>query len=75
MTAPDGKVDPSRLRGTIIFVSDRGAVIRYSVHAVRGNRRLDTEQLLMLGIENERIVEATFAPFDQAEYDRFFMPP
>jgi ketosteroid isomerase-like protein len=58
-----------------IFVSDRGAVMRYSVNAVRGNRRIDTEHLLRLEIENGQIVEALFAPLDQAEYDRFFSLP
>ena len=58
-----------------VFVSDRGAVLRYSVVAERGSRRLETEQLLLLEIENDRITEAIFAPIDQAEYDRFFSPP
>jgi ketosteroid isomerase-like protein len=58
-----------------IFVSDRGAVMHYRVRAARGNRALDTEHLLLLEIENGQIVTASFAPLDQAEYDRFFSPP
>ncbi len=55
-----------------IFVSDRGAVARYKVHALRGDRVLDVEQLLILRIDGGRVVEAVFAPIDQYRYDRFW---
>ena len=58
-----------------IFVSARGAVAHYRIHAVRGSERLDTEHLFMLRIVEGRIVEATFAPLDQQRYDRFFTLP
>ena len=57
-----------------IFASEEGAVLRYSIHAVRGNERLDTEHLFRIRIENGLITEGIFAPVDQAAYDRFFTP-
>jgi len=57
-----------------IFVSDRGAVLRYSIHAVRGTRSLDIEHLFVIRIVDGRITEAVFAPADQGRYDRFFSP-
>jgi ketosteroid isomerase-like protein len=57
------------------FVSERGAVLHYRIHAVRGSERLDTEHLFLVRIEAGRIFEATFAPFDQQRYDRFFTLP
>jgi len=56
-----------------IFSNDRGAVIRYSIHARRGERLLDTEHLFMIRIQETRIVEAVFAPLDQALYDEFWL--
>jgi len=58
-----------------IFVSDRGAVMRYTVEAQRGGQQLETEHLFLLTIEHGRIVRATFAPLDQGAYDKFFSPP
>jgi ketosteroid isomerase-like protein len=58
-----------------IFVSDRGAVLRYVIHATRGARRLDTEHLFVIRVVEGRITEAVFAPADQARYDRFFGAP
>jgi ketosteroid isomerase-like protein len=55
-----------------IFVSDRGAVVRYKVHALRGDRVLDIEHLFLLRIEGGRVVEAVFAPIDQHRHDRFW---
>lgn len=57
-----------------IFVSENGAVLRYSVHAVRGGDELDTEHLFLARIENGRITEGVFAPFNQRRYDRFYQP-
>lgn len=57
-----------------IFTSDQGAVLRYRVHAVRGIQELDMEHLFMIRVEDGCIIEAIFAPIDQARYDRFFAP-
>ena len=57
-----------------VFVSDRGAVLRYSIHASRGTRSLDVEHLFVIRIVDGRITEAVFAPSDQGRYDRFFSP-
>jgi ketosteroid isomerase-like protein len=56
-----------------IFSSDGGAVLRYSVRALRDGRLLEIEHLFMLRIEDGRIVEGTFAPIDQERYDRFWL--
>ena len=58
-----------------IFVSDRGAVLRYSIHALRGDRVLDIEHLFLVRIDDGRVVEAVFAPIDQHRYDRFWDAP
>ena len=55
-------------------VSERGAVLRYSIHAIRGTRSLDIEHLFMIRVVDGRITEAVFAPVDQDRYDRFFSP-
>jgi ketosteroid isomerase-like protein len=55
-----------------VFVSDRGAVLRYTIHAARGARTLDGEHLFMIRVVAGRITEAVFAPVDQQRYDRFF---
>lgn len=55
-----------------VFVSDRGAVLRYGVRARRGRNVLDTEQLLLIRVEQDRISEALFAPVDQRAYDAFW---
>jgi ketosteroid isomerase-like protein len=57
-----------------IYVSEAGAILRYSVHAVRGIHELDTEHLFMVRITEGRIADGVFAPVDQAKYDRFFTP-
>jgi ketosteroid isomerase-like protein len=57
-----------------IFVSERGAVLRYAIHAIRGPRSLDIEHLFMIRVVGGRITEAVFAPVDQQRYDRFFSP-
>jgi ketosteroid isomerase-like protein len=66
----------SELRSDLIdiFVSEAGAVLRYRLHAVRGIQELDMEHLFMIRVEAGRIIEAVFAPIDQARYDRFFAP-
>ncbi len=55
-----------------IFVSDHGAVLRYSIHALRGDRVLDIEHLFLVRIDDGRVVEGVFAPIDQHRYDRFW---
>jgi ketosteroid isomerase-like protein len=57
-----------------ILVSDRGAVLRYNIHAVRGTQTLDTEHLFLIRVAGGLITEAVFAPIDQYGYDRFFSP-
>jgi ketosteroid isomerase-like protein len=56
-----------------VFVSEVGAVVRYSVWARRGSDVLETEHLLLTRIEDDKIVEAVFAPMDQGKYDRFWL--
>jgi ketosteroid isomerase-like protein len=56
-----------------IFVSERGAVMRYRISARRGPRRLEIEHLLLIEIEQGQVEEAVFAPLDQERYDRFWM--
>ena len=56
-----------------IFVSARGAVVRYEIWAQRGSHVLEIEHLLLTRIEGGRIIEATFAPIDQEKYDGFWI--
>ena len=55
-----------------VFVSDRGAVLRYAIKAHRGREVLDLEQLFITRIEDGHVVEARFVPSDQEAYDRFW---
>jgi ketosteroid isomerase-like protein len=55
-----------------IFVSETGAVMRYSIHAQRGTEFLDTEHLFHFRAEHGVITHARFAPIDQYAYDHFF---
>ena len=55
-----------------IFVSDTGAVMRYSVRAQRGTEHLETEHLFHFHAEDGRITDARFVPIDQYAYDHFF---
>ena len=58
-----------------IFVSDRGAVVRYRIHAERGAETLDMEHLFMIGIDEDGLItEGVFAPIGQHRYDHFFRP-
>jgi ketosteroid isomerase-like protein len=57
-----------------VFVSDRGAVMRYAVHAYRGVHHLETEHLFLIQIENGQVSQARFVPIDQLAYDAFFTP-
>jgi len=57
-----------------IFASERGAVLRYSIHAIRGAGSLDIEHLFVIRVVEGRITDAVFAPNDQCRYDRFFSP-
>jgi len=56
-----------------VFTSDRGVILRYSVHASRRDRVLDIEHLFMIRVEHGCIVEGIFAPIDQGLYDRFWI--
>jgi ketosteroid isomerase-like protein len=64
-----------RLESTLleIFVNDRGAVLRYAIHATRAGKTLDTEHLFTIRVRESRIVEARFAPLDQESYDEFWL--
>jgi ketosteroid isomerase-like protein len=55
-----------------VYVSDHGAVLRYSIEARRGSSTLDTEHLFCARIEDGVVTEAFFAPLDQERYDRFW---
>ncbi|MGI9591552.1 MAG: nuclear transport factor 2 family protein [Myxococcota bacterium] len=55
-----------------VFVSDRGAVLHYTLEARRGSELLETEHLFRVRIENDRVTEGHFAPLDQESYDRFW---
>jgi ketosteroid isomerase-like protein len=55
-----------------ISVSERGAVIHYSVDARRGELHLETDQLLLIRIQEAKIVSAVLAPVDQEAHDRFW---
>ena len=58
-----------------IFANDGGAVLRYSVRALRGDRSLDIEHLFMIRIRRGEVVEGVFAPLDQHRYDEFWLDP
>jgi len=55
-----------------VFVSDRGAVLHYTLSAQRGSQQLETEHLFRVRIEHEVVTEGVFAPVDQESYDRFW---
>jgi len=58
-----------------IFVSDRGAVARYRIRAIRGEEMLDMEHLFMISIDDDGLIfEGVFAPIGQERYDHFFRP-
>ena len=65
-------VDELRSDVVDIFVSERGAVIRYRAQAQRGPKRYDNEVLLVLSIADERVVEATVVPVDQQKSGEFW---
>jgi ketosteroid isomerase-like protein len=56
-----------------IFTNERGAVLRYAIHATRGDRVLDIQHLFMVKIKDGLIVEGVFAPIDQERYDDFWL--
>lgn len=55
-----------------IFVNDRGAVLRFIVEANRGSDELHIEQLLVLAIEENRVVQATSVPTGQGQSNQFW---
>lgn len=55
-----------------VYVSERGAVLHYSIEARRGSSTLDTQHLFCARIENGLVTDAFFAPVDQERYDRFW---
>jgi len=57
-----------------VYTGAEGGVIRYAVHARRGDQELDTEQLFLFRVEGNRIVAGVLANVDPVAYDRFFLP-
>lgn len=55
-----------------VFVSERGAVLRYAIEAHRGSHALEIEQIFVTRIEQGCVVEAIFTHSDQERYDRFW---
>ena len=54
------------------YASDTGAVIRYRTLATRGGKHLDMQYLLLLAIEQQRIVRSELVPIDQRRNDEFW---
>jgi ketosteroid isomerase-like protein len=48
-----------------VFTGETGVVLRYSIHARRGDRVLDIEHLFMIQVLDGVIIEGVFAPLDQ----------
>jgi hypothetical protein len=65
-------VDDLRMDLSDVFVSDRGAVASYHVAARRGDRRLDTNMLLVTHIRDGRVTEVLTVPVDAEESDSFW---
>jgi ketosteroid isomerase-like protein len=55
-----------------VYASEKGAIIRYRLRADHGPRHLDTEHLLILEIDEQRITGLVTIPMDQDANDRFF---
>ncbi len=55
-----------------IYVNDRGSVLRYSLHATRGDRAIETEHLFRIEVDRGVITKAVFVPIDQSLYDAFW---
>ena len=65
-------VDELRSEVRDIFTSERGAVIHFQVSARRGPKRLETETMLILTIEADRILEATVVTTNQRISNEFW---
>lgn len=55
----------------ILVNNDRGLIL-YHVSGKRGGRTLDTYQMLLFQVEDNRITEAWSNPFDQYAVDNFW---
>jgi ketosteroid isomerase-like protein len=55
-----------------VYSSDAGAILHYSIRALRGDLVLETEHLFRVRIKDGLIVEGAFAPIDQKLYDQFW---
>ena len=55
-----------------IFANDRGAVLRTRLEARRGSQELRVEQLVVLVIEDDRVVQMTSVTSDQEQSNRFW---
>jgi uncharacterized protein len=65
-------VDDLRSDALDILASERGAVIHYRLTAERGPKRLNTEVLMLLRIEGDRVTRVNVVPWDQASHDAFW---
>lgn len=55
-----------------IYASEAGAVIHYRTEAHRGPKQLNSEGLMLLGVEGGRLVRVDTVPFDQAKGEAFW---
>lgn len=65
-------VDDLRSELRDIYASDRGAVFRATTYAERGPKLLHTEWLVVLRIEDGRVVEVSSVPVNQRHNDEFW---
>lgn len=72
MASAGDLVDKLRSDLIDIFVNDRGVVLWYVVEANRGEKELHSEQLLLLEIEDDRVVRGTVIPVSQHQTNRFW---
>jgi len=55
-----------------LYVNDEGAVIFFHISAIRGERKLEVDVLLLFRLENGRAVSALMIPADQDANDAFW---
>jgi ketosteroid isomerase-like protein len=65
-------VDDSSSELLETYASDSGAVIRCRTLATRGGKHLDMQYVLLLAIEQQRIVRSELIPIDQQRNDEFW---
>jgi len=73
MLARSGElVDAMQVELLDILVSELGAVIYYDVLATRGDRSLDTRQILHMRIGGDRIYEISSLPMKARDAESFW---